>query len=100
MKKILVLTGCLAVSALLAGCSDADWNNALNYTGLGSGEDAAAEAPVQPVPATAAAAAPAQSDSFCRDVAAQDATGSGFDQQTQARVYARSYGQCMTIYTR
>ena len=79
MKKILVLTGCLAVSALLAGCSDADWNNALNYTGLGSGEDAAAEAPVQPVPATAAAAAPAQNDSFCRDVAAQDATGSGFD---------------------
>jgi hypothetical protein len=100
MKKILVLTVSLAIPALLAGCSDADWNNALNYTGLGSGEDAAAEAPVQPVPATAAAAAPAQDDSFCRDVAAQDATGSGFDQQTQARVYTRSYGQCMTLYTR
>jgi hypothetical protein len=95
MKKILVLTVC----ALLAGCSDADWNNALNYTGMGGDSDTA-EAPVQPAPATAAAAPPVQNDSFCRDVATQDATANGFDQPTQARVYARSYGQCMMVYAR
>jgi hypothetical protein len=99
MKKILVLTACMAVSVLLGGCSDADWNNALNYTGLGAEDDAAAEAPVQAVPATAVAAAPAPDDSFCRDVATQDASGSGFDKQTQARVYIRSYQQCTAVYT-
>lgn len=100
MKKILVLTVSLSFCALLAGCSDTDWNKALNYTGLGSEDDATAESPVQAVPASAAAAAPAQDDSFCRDVATQDATGNDFDKQTQARVYIRSYGQCMAIYTR
>jgi hypothetical protein len=45
------------------------------------------------------AAAPAPDDSFCRDVATQDASGSGFDKQTQARVYIRSYQQCTTVYT-
>jgi hypothetical protein len=30
----------------------------------------------------------------------QDANGYGFDQATQQRVYARSYGQCVAIYNR
>jgi hypothetical protein len=103
MKKILALTFSLAVSALLAGCSDADWDKALNYTGMGgSSADTADAAPVQPVPTTAAAAlaAPPAQDGFCRNVATQDATTNGFDQMTQARVYTRSYQQCMTIYAR
>jgi len=108
MKKHLglifsVFSGCL----LLAGCTDADWDHVMNY---GSSQDAdTAQAPGQPVttvaeapPATLAAAPsgePANAD-LCRGVAAQDATGNDFDPATQKRVYARSYAQCLSLYTR
>ncbi|HWU54241.1 MAG TPA: hypothetical protein VN175_01985, partial [Rhizomicrobium sp.] len=42
---------------------------------------------------------PANAD-FCRAVATQDATANGFDPATQQRVFARSYGQCVAIYSR
>jgi hypothetical protein len=103
MKKPVALTICL----LVAGCSDADWNHALNYTGLGGEEDATAEAapPATPAAATTAAApeAPAQAapnSDLCRAVATQDATSSDFDSATQQRVFARSYAQCIAIYQR
>ena len=51
-------------------------------------------------PATPAAPSEPANADFCRSVAMQDAGSNGFDQNTQARVYARSYGQCLTIYTR
>ena len=51
------------------------------------------------VSSTAGSAQPANAD-FCRVVAMQDANGYGFDQATQQRVYARSYGQCVAIYNR
>ncbi len=106
MKKSLALTFCL----LLAGCSEADWNHALNYTGMGGDEDASTEAPAAPgvaaAPAAATAAAPeapalaAPNSDLCRAVATQDATSSDFDPATQARVFARSYSQCVAIYNR
>lgn len=104
MKKHFALTLCL----LLAGCSEADWNHALNYTGLGGDEDATAEAapPATAAPAAATAAAPeapaqaVPSSDLCRAVATQDATSSDFDPATQQRVFARSYAQCVSIYTR
>ena len=37
---------------------------------------------------------------FCRAVANQDATGNDFDPATQQRVFARSYSQCVAIYSR
>ncbi|HEY2011239.1 MAG TPA: hypothetical protein VGH23_19780 [Rhizomicrobium sp.] len=103
MKKRLALTLCL----LVAGCSDADWNHALNYTGLNGDEDATAE-PAQPAAAPAASAtaaapqAPASvpNSDLCRAVATQDATSNDFDPATQQRVFARSYSQCVAIYTR
>ena len=101
MKNPLSLIFCL----LLAGCSDADWDRALNYTGLkGSAEEpeAAVEKPVPrqvSAPPAEAAAAPENTD-FCRSAAMQDAGDNGFDQATQQRVYARSYAQCMTLSTR
>jgi len=102
MKKRLALTFCL----LLAGCTDADWDHVMNYTGLEQA-DATDVTPVttapRPVaPAATVAAAPAAetgNTDFCRSVAAQDASGNGFDQPTQQRVFARSYAQCMAIYT-
>jgi hypothetical protein len=101
MKKHFALAFCL----LLAGCTDADWDHAMNYAGL-------ADTGTQPVKTTAHATAsapaaiaaaptaePANAD-FCRSVAMQDASGNGFDQPTQQRVFAQSYAQCLAIYTR
>jgi hypothetical protein len=105
MKKPLALTFCLFSGCLLlAGCTDADWDRAMNYGGAAEQDEAPARPP-RPVavaaPATVAAApaAPSNAD-FCRSVATQDATGNGFDQATQQRVFAQSYSQCVAIYTR
>ena len=100
MRKTLPLLFCL----LLAGCSDAEWDHALNYIGLrGSAEEPEDAAPVPaqasvqvPAPPAEAAAAPANND-FCRSVAMQDAGANDFDQATQQRVFARSYAQCITL---
>jgi hypothetical protein len=99
MRKTLPLFFCL----LLAGCTDADWDQALNYTGLrGSAEEPEDAAPtpaarsVAAAPEAAAVSEPANTE-FCRSVAMQDAGANGFDQATQQRVYARSYAQCMTM---
>jgi hypothetical protein len=111
MKKPLTLTVCL----LLAGCSDADWNHALNYTGMSQamdyagmgGDDNATADTVQPAApaatATAAASsapAPVPNSDLCKAVATQDATSNDFDPATQQRVFARSYSQCVAIYSR
>jgi hypothetical protein len=113
MKKTLAFVSCL----LLAGCTDTDWDHALNYAHLGGSPSEDVDAPVrtaapqpravpQTVAATAAAApapvtaaAPDNAD-FCRAVATKDATENGFDPATQQRVFAQSYAQCVAIYTR
>jgi hypothetical protein len=100
MKKCLVL----ALGLLLGGCSDAQWDHALNYTGLGDEPDAQDAQVQKSEPATAAsepsAPAAAPNADFCHAVAVQDATSNDFDAATQVRVLARSYAQCMTIYSR
>ena len=123
MKKHFALAFCLVV----AGCTDADWDRSLNYVYPAPDDADATADQFQPHPATVAVsntasipsapaavaetpssntasissapAGPANSD-FCRAVATQDATGSGFDPATQQRVFARSYGQCVAIYSR
>jgi len=123
MKKYSALVFCLA----LAGCTDADWDHALNYVYPAPDDADATAGQFQPQPATTAAAntasipsapatvaattapntaaipsapaGPANAD-FCRAVATQDATAGGFDPATQQRVFARSYGQCVAIYSR
>jgi hypothetical protein len=98
MKKHLALIFCL----LLAGCTDADWDHVMSYGGSDEAEVMPATAPrtAAPPPATLAAAPEPANTDFCRSVATQDASGNDFDQPTQARVYARSYAQCLAIYTR
>jgi hypothetical protein len=121
MKNRFALAFCL----LLAGCTDADWDRSLNYV-YPAPDDADLTSDASPPPAPAspntasipsapatvsqtsasntasipnAPGAPANAD-FCRAVATQDATANGFDQATQQRVFARSYGQCVAIYSR
>jgi hypothetical protein len=94
MKKPIALTFCL----FLAGCSDADWNHVLNFGGGDATDEAVVTAP-QAAPVPVAAGEPANGE-FCKAVAAQDANSNDFDRATQSRVYARSYAQCLTLYTR
>ena len=104
MKKVLLPIFCL----LLSGCSDADWDHALNYAGMSGVSGEPEEAPPKSVPSAAAsapvtetAAAPDPGGtSFCRSVAMQDAGDNGFDPATQQRVYACSYAQCMAMSAR
>jgi hypothetical protein len=108
MKKYSALVVCL----LLAGCTDGDWDHALNYVYPPADDadvisdaapqratPAATTAATITAPAPAMAAQPANAD-FCRAVATQDAAADGFDPATQQRVFARSYGQCVAIYSR
>jgi hypothetical protein len=109
MKNCLALGFCLISGCLLlAGCTDADWDHVMNYSGLAQEPEAAPTAAPQRAavsePATiiatpAAPSEPANAD-FCRSVATQDAGSNGFDPATQARVFRQSYGQCLAIYTR
>ena len=72
-----LLSGCL----LLAGCTDADWDHVMNYTGLGETDATdATPATAAPRPSPTVAAAPAAepgNTDFCRSVAAQDASSNG-----------------------
>jgi hypothetical protein len=123
MRKYFAVAFCL----FLAGCTDADWDRSLNYV-YPAPDDADLTSDASPPPATAAVGPdtasipsapatvsqtsasntasipsapeqPANAD-FCRAVATQDATANGFDPATQQRVFARSYGQCVAIYSR
>jgi hypothetical protein len=104
MKKFLLPIFCL----LLAGCSDADWDHALNYAGMSGSSGEPEEAAPKSVPSAAMSAPPAETAAtaatagtdFCRAVAMQDAGDNGFDPATQQRVLARSYAQCMMFSTR
>lgn len=79
------LFACLGLCILLAGCSD-------------YGDDAGSAVAV---PVVAPAPAPvAMDDSFCRNAAAGDANGHGYDQATQARVTQQSYAQCKALFAR
>ena len=92
MKKPIALTFCL----FLAGCNDADWDHVLNFGG--APDEAVVTAP-QAAPVPLAAGEPSNGE-FCKAVASQDANGNDFDRATRSRVYARSYAQCLTLYTR
>src|SRR5262245_23985543 len=107
MKKHVALAFCF----VLAGCTDSDWDRALNYV-YPAPDDADVTSDASPQPATvantasipsapatvsqtsasntasipSAPAQPANAD-FCRAVATQDATNNGFDPATQQRVF-------------
>ena len=93
----------LCLCLLLAGCTDADWDHAMRYTGLEETAEPGMAEPQRTAPPTVVsteAAVPPSNTEFCRSVAAQDAARSGFDPVTQARITAQSYAQCTALYTR
>jgi hypothetical protein len=90
----------LATAVLLAGCTDADWDHALSYAGLGGDQakPAPADAPQSDAEAApksqAVAAAP---DPWCDEVAKAahaEAASQGFDAATQKNRAQASYQQC------
>ncbi len=87
---------CISILAL-SGCTSADWDHAMTYTGLAE-EPSVAAAPV-PAPAPRPVAAAAAPDTgFCQAVAKQDAGQDGFDAATQQRVFQRSFQQCVALF--
>ena len=93
---VLRIVAALAAITLLAGCSDADWDQAGTFLGL----DSPAPPPTAPVAAATPVPppAPGQPDPFCAGVATHDSAENGFDATTQARVFTQSYGQCLAIF--
>lgn len=95
---ILRVAAALAALCLLAGCSDADWDQAGSVLGLDATPPppaaVAVAAPAPPPPALA----PGQPDPFCTAVASHDSAENGFDAATRARVFTQSYGQCLAIF--
>jgi hypothetical protein len=92
------IAAALAAVTLLAGCSDADWDQAGSFLGLDPTPPAPPPAVATAAPAPAPAPAPGQPDPFCAAVAAHDSAENGFDAATQARVFTQSYGQCLAIF--
>jgi hypothetical protein len=85
---------------LLAGCTDADWDHAMKFTGVGDGQAAQAE----PAPGARTAQAQVQTPApqldtgFCQQVAKQDASGNDFDAATQARLFQHNFQQCVALF--
>lgn len=99
-----------AVAVFLGGCTNADWDHALNYVGIGESQkpapkdqaDSSQPAPAQTADATANAApaaanAAAGVNQWCEEVAnatKADAAQDGFDDATQHRRAQAAYNQC------
>ncbi|MDE2133028.1 MAG: hypothetical protein KGM97_00385 [Alphaproteobacteria bacterium] len=94
------IIGAVFAGFLLAGCTDADWDHAMSYAGLGQSDQTASP---QAAPADESVAAPtpaaqaSKSDDWCREIAkaaAADAAGNGFDAPTQQHRAEVTYRQC------
>lgn len=99
----------LFAAGLLGGCTDADWDDAFSYAGLGpsktdraspaSESDADAPAPTyraEPAPSVTTGPAPV-ADTWCIDVAKSaqiEAARQGFDGATQQRRARTVFMQC------
>lgn len=91
--KLRVL-GAVLAAGVLGGCTNADWDHATSYVGLGNSDQPTA----QPRQAEAAPAAPTPAaDGWCDEVAkaAQtDAAEQGFDIPTQQHRAQAAFQQC------
>lgn len=99
MKKRAVASVIMLV--LLCGCTDAGWDDALNYAGFGETPDAPPQ-PVRPVEAAPSQAASQDNarQAWCQSVAGSDvikAQSDGFTPDTVNRMAVTSYSQCMTM---
>lgn len=90
------------VSCVLAGCTDADWDHAMSYTGLGDkpaseAQAAPAQAADPAAPATVADANGPKMDDWCTvasKAAAHEAADMGFDAATQRTRGDQALRQC------
>lgn len=94
----------LVATLVLAGCTDADWDQAASFAGLDDAavaQDSApapAPGPARLTPARPVVTAATGDDPFCHAVAARDSEAGAFDPPTQSRVFAQSYSQCLAIF--
>lgn len=88
----------LFAAGLLGGCTDADWDHALSYTGLTTDKPAAETAAAEPVPEeTAPSLAPPADSGWCMEVAKAtqtEAANQGFDARTQQLRAQQAFQQC------
>lgn len=87
MRRIFVVGFLMA----LGGCSDI--SSLLSFDSKSDDEPVTVQ-----TAASAPPARPAPDDSFCRDVAVQEATRNGFDDATQKRVATQNYAQCQAFF--
>jgi hypothetical protein len=87
------------LSCVLAGCTDADWDHAMSYAGLG--DKPATEAQAAPsadaAPAAVADASAPKMDDWCAvasKAAAREAADMGFDATTQRTRGDQALRQC------
>ncbi len=98
MMRFLPFIACVYILAL-SGCTSADWERAMTYTGFDDEPSVAVAPTVRPAPAQSVAApVSAPDNSFCQAVAQQDAAQNGFDAATQQHVFQRSFQQCVAQF--
>jgi hypothetical protein len=95
----------LAVACLLGGCTEADWDHAMTYTGLAPDVPVAAPSAAAPsgeaAPQQQAPAPTPAQDAWCSQIAksvADEAALEGFDRATQLRRAQIALDQC--VHTR
>jgi hypothetical protein len=93
--KFRVLTAVLA-AGVLGACTNADWDHALSYAGIGDSEKPAAAPQAETATAPAPISAPAPSG-WCDQIAKSaqtEAAEQGFDAATQQHRAQVVYAQC------
>ena len=100
--KVRVVVALLA-ACLLSGCTDADWDHATSYVGLGPAQSSGPPPADPAVPVSVPTDPATKPDTWCQQIAETaraDAANDGFDAATQQRRAETMYRQCVSSSSR